>query len=51
MGGDFWKSLREFARGTMVDAGTISPKDLEIIRPAADVDEAVKIIETAHNGR
>lgn len=51
MGGDFWKSLREFARGTMVDAGTISPKDLEIIRPAADVEEAMKIIETAHNGR
>lgn len=48
MGGDFWQSLREFARESMLEAGTISLDDLEIIQRADSVEQALSIIHTAH---
>jgi uncharacterized protein (TIGR00730 family) len=45
MGGDFWRDLRSFSRGTMLSEGTISAEDLDLIQPAVDADEAVRIIQ------
>ena len=47
MGGEFWQHLRAFARDTMIAEGTISPEDLDLIQPAADADEALRIISEA----
>ena len=47
MGGEFWQHLRDFARDTMIAEGTISPEDLDLIQPAADADEALRIIGEA----
>ena len=47
MGGEFWQHLRDFARDTMIAEGTISPEDLDLIQPAADADEALRIISAA----
>jgi uncharacterized protein (TIGR00730 family) len=45
MGGDFWKRLGEFIRNTLLTEGTISPPDLELIRPTDSVERAIKIIK------
>jgi uncharacterized protein (TIGR00730 family) len=44
LGWDFWSGLRDFARATLVGAGTVDVADLELIRRAADVEEAVALI-------
>ena len=44
MGGDFWEHLRSFGRDAMLSEGTISAKDLELIKPAATAEEAVQLI-------
>jgi uncharacterized protein (TIGR00730 family) len=49
MGGDFWQSIRKFAREAMLGAGTISPEDLEIIQRADTVEKAMSIIQQAHD--
>jgi uncharacterized protein (TIGR00730 family) len=48
MGGEFWDKLREFKRDVLLEEGTISPEDLEIIKFAGTVPEAVNIIKD-HN--
>ena len=45
MGGDFWEHLRNFSRETMLNAGTISPEDLEFIHNAETAEEALQIIQ------
>jgi len=45
MGDGFWRQLRDFMSNTMLKAGTISPEDLDIIRQASTVEEAVNIIK------
>jgi len=45
MGGSFWKDLRSFSRGTMLRVGTISPKDIDLIRPAETAEEALSLIQ------
>ncbi len=47
MGGEFWQHMREFIRGTMIAEGTIGPEDLDLIQPAGNVDEALRIISRA----
>ena len=47
MGGEFWQHLRAFGRDTMIAEGTISPEDLDLVQPAADADEALRIISEA----
>lgn len=44
MGGDFWLQLRQFARETMLREGVISEADIDYIRPAATVEEALRLI-------
>lgn len=44
MGGEFWQSMREFIRGTLVAEGTIDPTDLDLVTLTDSVDEAVDII-------
>ncbi|MCP3902391.1 MAG: TIGR00730 family Rossman fold protein [Planctomycetes bacterium] len=44
LGGAFWQHLRDFARQTMLEEGTISPEDLDIIQGAASPEEAVELI-------
>ena len=44
MGREFWGSLAEFIEGTMIDEGTISPEDVQLIRPAETVEDAVRVI-------
>lgn len=46
MGGAFWHELREFMRETMVAEGTISSKDLDLIRSASTVEEAIAHIRS-----
>ena len=45
MGGTFWRNLRDFLRSTLVREGTIDEIDLELARPAATAEEAVRIID------
>lgn len=44
MGGEFWKSLREFIRGTLIREGTISASDLDLVHLTDSLDEAMEII-------
>lgn len=46
MGDGFWRELRDFMSSTMLKAGTISAEDLDLIRQARTVDEAVEIIKS-----
>ena len=50
MGGNFWQKLREFERDTMLEEGTISPEDLDIIQHAFSVEEACRIIKMGCEG-
>ena len=47
MGGEFWSSMREFIGGTMLREGTIGEPELDLIVPAATVDDAVAIVRAA----
>ena len=44
MGGEFWGRLAEFIESTMIDEGTISPQDIDLIQPAETVPDAVALI-------
>ena len=44
MGGEFWQSMREFIRGTMIPEGTVSSSDLDLVTLTDSVDEAVRIV-------
>ncbi len=44
MGHEFWGRLAEFIEGTMIDEGTISPEDVNLIQPAQTVEDAVRMI-------
>lgn len=46
MGGTFWSDLRGFMRGTMLAEGTISEGDLDLIKSASTVEEAVEHIKS-----
>ncbi len=44
MGGDFWDHMRRFGQDSMLNAGTISVEDLDLIRPADTVEDALRLI-------
>jgi uncharacterized protein (TIGR00730 family) len=44
MGGEFWKSLTGFIRGTLIPEGTISASDLDLVHLTDSLDEAMEII-------
>ncbi len=44
LGMDYWQHMRTFIESALLPAGTISPKDTQLITFAANVDEAVQSI-------
>ena len=44
MGTDYWGGLLDWLRGTVLDAGTVSEKDIDLLHLTDDVDEAVRIV-------
>ncbi|MFC8502922.1 TIGR00730 family Rossman fold protein [Pedococcus sp. NPDC057267] len=44
MGTGYWGGLFDWLRGTVLDAGTVSPRDVDLLHLTDDVDEAVRII-------
>ena len=51
VGTDFWKGLMEWIKDTLVEAGNISPKDLDLIKLVDTEDEVVEIIDAFYKGR
>jgi len=47
MGGEYWQDLQDFVRNTLLPAGTIDPQDVDFIRQAADVAQAMDFINGA----
>ena len=50
MGTDYWKHLGTFLRATMLEAGTISPADIELAFVTDDVQEAIDYIQQKSPG-
>ncbi|MGB3769981.1 MAG: TIGR00730 family Rossman fold protein [Rhodococcus sp. (in: high G+C Gram-positive bacteria)] len=48
-GTQFWGGLLEWIRTTLIDAGTVSERDLELIRCTDSVEEAVRWIDDSHH--
>ncbi len=51
IGTEYWGGLFAWLRGTVLEAGTVSPKDVELLRLTDDVDEAVAIMVEARRER
>ena len=47
LGSEYWAELRDFFDKSLVPAGTVDLADIELIRRAADVDQAMRIIREA----
>ena len=50
-GSAYWSGLLDWIRGTLVEHGTVSPKDLDLITVTDDVAEAVRVIQDAEASR
>jgi hypothetical protein len=51
MGSKYWSGLLEWIRQTMVPAGNVGARDVDLLRVTDDVDEAVRIISDAESER
>ncbi len=51
VGSTFWEGLMDWIKDTMLGAGNISPKDLDLIKIVDTADEVVKIIDAFYKGR
>lgn len=51
VGTDFWKGLIDWIKNTMLEAGNISPRDLDLIKLVDTEDEVVEIIDAFYKGR
>ncbi len=51
VGTEFWKGLLDWIKNTLVEAGNISPKDLDLIKLVDTEDEVVEIIDAFYKGR
>src|SRR3954452_20056071 len=49
LGTDYWGGLFDWLRGTVLEAGTVSPKDVELLHLTDDVDEAVRLVTVAED--
>jgi uncharacterized protein (TIGR00730 family) len=47
MGTEYWGGLFDWLRGTVLEAGTINAKDIELLHLTDDVDEAVRLVTEA----
>ena len=50
VGTDFWGGLIDWIKNTMLDAGNISPQDLDLIKLVDTEDEVVEIIDAFYRG-
>ncbi len=50
VGISFWKGLLDWIKGTMLEAGNISPTDLDLIRIVDTEEEVVEIIDAFYKG-
>ncbi|MEN8788576.1 MAG: TIGR00730 family Rossman fold protein [Flavobacteriaceae bacterium] len=50
VGSEFWKGLMSWIKGIMLDAGNISPTDLDLIKIVDSAEEVVKIIDAFYKG-
>jgi len=46
----FWQGLMDWIKNTMLEAGNISPKDLDLIKIADTAEEVVEIIDAFYKG-
>lgn len=46
----FWQGLMDWIKNTMLEAGNISPKDLDLIKVADTAEEVVEIIDAFYKG-
>lgn len=51
VGSKFWSGLIDWVKETMLEAGNISPKDLDLIKIVDTEDEVVAIIDAFYKGR
>lgn len=51
VGTDFWKGLLDWIKTTMLEAGNISPQDLDLVQLVDTEDEVVEIIDAFYKGR
>ncbi len=51
VGSEFWKGLFEWIRSAMLEAGNISPNDLDLIKLVDTEGEVVEIIDAFYRGR
>ncbi len=51
VGTDFWQGLIDWVKNTMLEAGNISPRDLDLIKLVDTEDEVVEIIDAFYKGR
>ena len=51
VGSEFWKGLLEWIKNTMLEAGNISPRDLDLIKLVDTEDEVVEIIDAFYRER
>lgn len=51
VGSAFWNGLLEWVRTTMLEAGNISPTDLDLLTIADTAEEVVEIIDAFYKGR
>jgi uncharacterized protein (TIGR00730 family) len=47
MGTDYWGGLFDWLRGAVLEAGTVSARDIDLLHLTDDVDEAVRIVVRA----
>jgi uncharacterized protein (TIGR00730 family) len=47
MGSSYWGGLFDWLRSTVLDAGTVSPRDVDLLHLTDDVDEAVRLMRTS----
>jgi uncharacterized protein (TIGR00730 family) len=47
MGTDYWRGLFDWLRSTVLDAGTVNARDIDLLHVTDDVEEAVRIVAEA----
>jgi uncharacterized protein (TIGR00730 family) len=47
MGRDYWGGLFDWLRGTVLEAGTVNARDIDLLHLTDDVDEAVRLVVQA----
>jgi len=51
VGTEFWSGILDWIKGTMLEAGNISPEDIDLIRLVDTAEEVVSLIDSFYKGR